>query len=113
MFVEKGINALEKKQDQEDKKLKNVTFKDESKKKATKDPFGPKGLQQVLKTLSNEMVEIKKQVAESSSKKPFRTYRRNQPPNTQPPNTISNAETNDEDEEEATFSTDESRYELS
>ena len=68
-------------------------------------------LQQVLKTFSNEMVEIKKQVAEPSSKKPFRTYRRNQRPNPQPPNTISNVETDDEDEEEATFSVDESQDE--
>ena len=30
------------------------------------------GLQKVLKTMSNEMVEIKKQVAETSTKKPFR-----------------------------------------
>ena len=101
--VEKGINALEKKNDEEDRKLKRVTFKDEAKKKASKDPFDLEGLQQVLKNLSNEMVEIKKQVAESSSKKPFRTFRRNQPPNPQPPNTISNAKTNDEDKEETTF----------
>ena len=46
------------------------------------------------------MVEIKKQVAKPSSKNLFKTYRRNQPPNPQPPNTISNAETDDEDEEE-------------
>ena len=55
------------------KNKKKVTFKDESKKKAPKDPFGLEGLQQVLKTLSNEMVEIKKQVAKYSSKKSFRT----------------------------------------
>jgi len=57
--VEKGINALEKKKDQEDKRLKKVTFKDESRKKAPKYPFGLEGLQQVLQTLSNEKVEIK------------------------------------------------------
>jgi len=42
-------------------------------------------------------------------KKPFRTFRRHHAPNPQPPNTISNAETDDEDEEEATFSVDESQ----
>ena len=44
-------------------------------------------------------------------KKPFRTYKRNQPPNPQPPNTISNADTDDEDEKETTFSADESQDE--
>ena len=53
------------------------------------------------------MAEIKKQVAESSSKKPFRPFRRNQPTNPQPLNTISNDEIDDEDEDEATFSPDE------
>ena len=90
--LEKGINALENKKDQEEKKLKRVTFKDESKKKAHKDAFNLEGLQQVLKTLSNKMVEIKKQVAKSSSKKPFRTCKINLPLNPQPPNTISNVE---------------------
>ena len=71
MSVEKGINALEKKKDQEGRKLERVTFKDEAKKKAPKDPFDFEGLQQVPKTLSNEMVEIKRNVVESSSKKTF------------------------------------------
>lgn len=80
------------------RKIKRVTFKDEVKKKAPKYPFDLEGLQQLLKTLSNEMVEIKNQVTESSSKNPFRLFRRSQPPNPQPPNTISNVETDDEDE---------------
>ena len=96
----------QKKKDQEDRKLKRVTFKDEAKNKAPKDAFDLEGLQQVLKNLSNEMVEIKKQVTESSSKKTFRPFRRNQPPDPQPPNIISNGEIDDEDEEEATFSAD-------
>lgn len=66
-------------------------------------------MQQVLQTLSNEKVGIKDQVAKYSFKK--WTYRINQPPNPQPPNTISNEEADDEDEEEATFSTDESQHE--
>jgi hypothetical protein len=53
-----------------ERKPKKSTFKDESKKKAPKDPFDLEGLQKVLKTMSNEMVEIKKQVVESS-KNPF------------------------------------------
>jgi len=61
------------------------------------------GLQKVLKTISNEMVEIKKQVDESSSKRPFRNFKRNQPENSQRPNIISNAESDlDNDEEEDT-----------
>ena len=44
--------------------------------------------------MSNEMVEIKKQVVESSSKKPFRYLKRNQTSNPKPPNTISNVESN-------------------
>ena len=54
------------------------------------------------------MVEIKKKVIESSSsEKPFRPFRINQPPNPHPPNIISNVETDDEDEKEATFSVEE------
>ena len=47
--VEKGLNALENKKYQEDKKLKRVTFKDEAKMKAPKYPFDLEGLHQVLK----------------------------------------------------------------
>ena len=62
------------------------------------------GLQKVLKTLSNEMVEIKKQVAETSNKRPFRTFKKTE---TKPPNVISNADSEqDEEEEETTFQTD-------
>lgn len=109
--IKKGKNALERKKDQEDRKLKRVTFKDEAKKKAPKDPFDLEGLQEVFKTLSNDIVDIKKQVVEYSSRKPLRPFKRYHPPNPQPPNTISNVETDDEDEEEATFSADESQDE--
>jgi len=51
---------------QEIRKTIKVTFKDESKKKVPKDPFNLEGLQKVLKIMSNEMVDIKKQVVESS-----------------------------------------------
>ena len=60
-------------------------------------------LQKVLKTMSNEMVEIKKQVAETSTKKPFRNFRRNQSTSPRPPNAISNTESDlDDDEDEDT-----------
>lgn len=86
-----------------------VTFKDELKKKSPKDPFNLEGLQKVFKTMSNEMVEIKKQVFESSSKKHFSSFKRNQTFNPQPPNTISNSESDlDEGDEETTLSIDES-----
>jgi len=58
--VEKCINALEKKAALEDRKAKKVSFKDDSKKKTPKDPYDMEGLQKVLKTLSNEMIDIKK-----------------------------------------------------
>lgn len=45
----------------------------------------------------NEMVDIKKQVAETSSKKPFRPFKRNSPVGPNPPNAISNVKS-DEDE---------------
>lgn len=63
-----------------------MSFRDDSKKKQSKDPFDLEGLQKVLKTMSNEMVDIKKQVAETSSKKPFRHYKRNPSTNLKPPN---------------------------
>jgi len=68
IVVEKRTLAIEKKNASEERKSKKVTFRDESKKKVTKDPYDMEGLQKVLKTMSNEMVEIKKQVVESSSK---------------------------------------------
>ena len=95
--VEKRIISLEKKNAIEERKSKKVSFKDDSKKKA-KDPYDMEGLQKVLKTMSNEMVEIKKQVAETSTKKPFRNFRRNQV-ESKPPNAISNAESEEEEEE--------------
>jgi len=55
------------------------------------------GLQKVIKTMSNKMVEIKKQVAETSTKRPFRNYKCTE---SKPPNIISNADSNPEEEEE-------------
>lgn len=100
--IEKQIIALENKNSLEERKFKNVTFKDESKKKILKDPFNHEGPQKVLKTMSNEMVEIKKQVAKSSSRKPFRPFKRNPTSDPKPPNTISNAESDLEEEEIST-----------
>ena len=58
------------------------------------------------------MVEIKKQVVESSSKKPFRSFKRNHTSNPQPPNRISNVESDlDADDEETTLSNDETEDE--
>ena len=57
------------------------------------------GLQKFLKTMSNEMVEIKKQVAETSTKRPFRNFKINQA-ESKPPNSISNAESEEEEEED-------------
>ena len=75
--VEKLIMALEKKNTIEECKSKKVSFKEDPKKKQPKDPFDLEGLQKVLKTMSNEMVDIKKQVAETSSKKSYRPFKRN------------------------------------
>ena len=58
--IEKIILDLDKKYALEERKSKKVTFRDESKKKSPKDPFDLEGLQKVLKTMSNEMVDIKK-----------------------------------------------------
>jgi len=49
--------------------------------------------------MSNEMVEIKKKVAETSSRKDFRPYKRNPSSDPKPPNTISNDELDVEKEE--------------
>lgn len=62
------------------------------------------GLQKVLKTMSNEMMEIKNQVAETSTKKPFTNFRRNQSNEPKSPNSISNAKLyQDGDEDEDTI----------
>lgn len=55
------------------------------------------GLQKVLKTMQNEMVEIKKQVAKTSTKIPFKNYKKTE---SKPPNVISNADSDPEEEEE-------------
>ena len=98
--VEKRIITLEKKAALEDRKYKKVSFKDDSKKKIAKDPYDMEGLQNVLKTMSNKMIEIKNQVVETSTKRPFRNFRK---PESKPPNAISNADSDpEEDEEEET-----------
>ena len=88
LFVEKIILTLENKNTQEERKTKKVTFNDEPKKKTPKYPFDLKGLQKVLKSMSNEMVETKKQVVESSFKKPFISFNKAQTSNPQSPNII-------------------------
>ena len=67
LSVDKHITALEKKNSQEDRNSNKVSFKDDSKKKAPKYPFDVEGLQKSLKTITNEMVDIKKQVAENAT----------------------------------------------
>ena len=102
LSVQRRILALEKRSQIDDRKTKKVTFKDDSKKKTSKDPFDLEGLQKMLKTMSNEMVEIKKQVAESSApKRPFRTFKKNSSYASQPPNTISNVESDQESAEDS------------
>ena len=49
--------------------------------------------------MSNEMVDIKKQVADTSSKKPYKPYRRNPSTDSKPSNAITNAESEEEEEE--------------
>ena len=51
------------------------------------------------------MVDIKKQVAETSSKKSFKPFRRNPSTNPKPPNAITNAESEEEEEEIVTEQT--------
>jgi len=97
LAVEKHVNALEKKAALEERKSKKVSFKDDSKKKTPKGPYDMEGLKKVLKTMSNEMVEIKKQVAETSAKRPFRNFKKTK---SKPPNVISNADSDPEEEEE-------------
>ena len=55
--------------------------------------------------MSNETVDIKKQVAETSSKKPFKPFIRNPSTDLKPPNAITNAESEEEEEETATEET--------
>ena len=55
--------------------------------------------------MSNEMVDIKKQVAETSSKNPYNPYRRNPSTDSKPPNAITSAESEEEEEEIATEET--------
>ena len=105
IVVEKRIIALEKKNAIEERKSKKVNFKDDPKKKQSKDPFNLEGLQKVLKTMSNEMVDIKRQVAETSSKKLLKLYRRNSLTDSKSPNAITNAESEEEEEENATEET--------
>ena len=57
------------------------------------------GLQKFLKAMYNEMVDIKNQVVETSTKRPFRNFKRNQA-ESKPPNSISNAESEEEEEED-------------
>ena len=49
--------------------------------------------------MSNEMVDIKKKVAETSSKKPYKPFRRNPSTDPKPPNAITNAESEGEEHE--------------
>ena len=99
--VEKRVIALEKRSAIEEHKSKKVTLKEDSKKKQAKDPFDLEGLQKVLKTMSNEIVDIKKQVAETSSKKPYKAFKRGPSMDIKPPNAISNVESEEEEEEES------------
>lgn len=98
--VEKCI--LDKKNELEEIKSKKVTFRDESKKKEPKYPFDLEALQKVLETMSNEMVNIKKQVAETFSRKDYRPYKINPSSDPKPPNTISNVESDVQEEEVST-----------
>jgi len=100
--VEKRTIALEKKNVVEECKSKKVSFKEDPKKTQPKDPFGLEGLQKVLKTMSNEMVDIKKQVAETSSTNPYKPYRRNPSTDSKPPSAITSVESEEEEEEIAT-----------
>jgi len=100
--VEKRTITLEKKSTIEERKSKKVTFEEDSKKKQAKDPFDLEGFQKVLKTMSNEMVDIKKQVAETSSKNPYRAFKRGPSTDSKTPNAITNVESKEEEEEIAT-----------
>lgn len=99
--IEKRFIALVKKIFVEERKSKKVYFKEYPKKKQSKDPLDLEGLKKVLKTMSNEMVDIKK-LAETSSKKPYKPYRRNPSTDSKPLNAITNAKSEEEEEEIAT-----------
>lgn len=58
--VEKHILALDKKNSFKEQKSKKLNFRDKSEKKAFKYPFDLECQQKVVKTMSNEMVEIRK-----------------------------------------------------
>ena len=74
------------------KKNKESDISQDSKKKISKDPFDLEGLQKFLKTMSNDMIDIKKQVAETSvAKKSFCSFKKNPSSTSKPPNEISNA----------------------
>ena len=79
-------------------KIQEGFFQGRSKKKQLKDPFDLEGLKKVLKTTSNEMVDIKKQVAETSSKKPYKPFKRNPLTDSKPPNAITSVESEEEEE---------------
>jgi len=51
--------------------------------------------------MSNEMIDIKKQVGETSTKRPFRTFKISPSMDVKPPNAISNVESEEEEEEES------------
>ena len=59
LSIENIILALEKKTAQEERNTKRVSFNDEPKNKTSKYPYYIEGLQKVLKTMSNDMVEKK------------------------------------------------------
>ena len=99
LAVEKRVVALEKRSAIEERKSKKTSFKEDTKKKQTKDPFDLEGLQKVLKAMSNEMIDIKKQVAKTSSKKRYRNFKRNPPMEVKPPSVVSNVESEGEEEE--------------
>jgi len=98
IMVEKRILVLENKNVVDERKYK-VTFTDDPNKNQLKDPFDLEVLQKVLKTISNEMLDIKRQVVETSSKKPYKPYRKNPSTDSKPPNAITNAESEGEEEE--------------
>lgn len=94
---------------EENKPAKKITFKDEPKKKGTKDPFDMEGLQKVLKKISNEVVDLKKQVAENSSSKiyfiSFKRTKQSPPPSQSPTQTLATYEDGEEEEKEEVQST--------
>ena len=77
-----------------------MKFSQDSKKKISKYPFDLEGLKKVLKNMSNDMTDIKKQVVENSAaKKSFRPFKKNPSSASQPPNEISNAESDQDTED--------------